>query len=197
MDKSTLECIFLSASIPVQGRHDERYINTADVIAIRDAVIAFASAILPKFHLVWGGHPSITPLIVNVVKHYGININENITLYQSRQYEGLFPVENNSIGNIILTAKGDNANESLYIMRHQMLSNHKYVAGVFIGGMNGVEDEYNMFKDLQPNAQLIPVASTGAAAKIIYEREKVELMFSDRLESDLAYFSLFKDLLGI
>lgn len=78
-----------------------------------------------------------------------------------------------------------------------MLSNHKYVAGVFIGGMNGVEDEYNMFKTLQPKAQLIPVASTGAAAKIIYEREKVELMFSDRLESDLAYFSLFKDLLGI
>ena len=106
-------------------------------------------------------------------------------------------MENNSIGNIILTAKGDDANESLYIMRHQMLSNHKYVAGVFIGGMNGVEDEYNMFKTLQPKAQLIPVASTGAAAKIIYEREKVELMFSDRLESDLAYFSLFKDLLGI
>lgn len=197
MDESTLKCIFLSASIPIQGRHDERYINTADIIAIRDAVIALASVALPKFHIVWGGHPSITPLIVNVVKHFGINVNENITLYQSRQYEGMFPVENRDIGNIILTDKGADVSESLYIMRHQMLSNHKYVAGVFIGGMNGVEDEYNMFRGIQPNAQPIPVASTGAAAKIIYEREKKALMLDDRLESDLAYLSLFKDLLNV
>ena len=38
--------IFLSASIPVEER-DRKYIETADVIAIRDSVIALASVILP------------------------------------------------------------------------------------------------------------------------------------------------------
>lgn len=197
MDKSTLKCIFLSASIPVQGRHDETYINTADVIAIRDAVIALASVALPKYHLIWGGHPSITPLIVNVLEHYGIDVNNNITLYQSRQYEDKFPKENRNIGKIVLTQKGKDDNESLYIMRKKMLSDYDYVAGVFIGGMKGVVDEYDMFIDIHPNAKPLPIASTGAAAKIIYERDKEKLSFNCRLEYDLAYFSLFKDLLDI
>lgn len=195
MDKSKLKCIFLSASIPLKGKHNEKYFNSADIIAIRDAVISLVSVALPKFHLVWGGHPSITPLVVNVLKHYGLDVNKNITLYQSRQYEGISPNENRDIGNIVLTQKGKDIDDSLYLMRLQMLSSHNYVAGIFIGGMIGVEDEYNMFRELQPNALILPVASTGAAAKIIYDKDK--LHFNDRLEFDLAYSSLFKDLLNI
>ncbi|WP_195439554.1 SLOG domain-containing protein [Parabacteroides goldsteinii] len=193
MDEQTLKCIFLSASIPIPGRDDEKYLNTADVIAIRDAVIALASVTLPKFHLVWGGHPSITPLISNVLKHSDVTINNCVTLYQSKQYEEMFPIENREIGSKIFTEKGANVKDSLYIMRRHMLSSHDFVAGIFIGGMNGVEDEYQMFIDLNPKALLIPVASTGAAAKIIFEQEKTR--FNSRLESDMAYFSLFKDLL--
>ena len=37
--------IFLSASVPLQGR-DPLFFNTADVIAIRDSVIALASTVL-------------------------------------------------------------------------------------------------------------------------------------------------------
>lgn len=54
--------IFLSASIPLPER-DEKYIGTADIIAIRDAVIALTTVVLPHHRLIWGGHPSITPLI--------------------------------------------------------------------------------------------------------------------------------------
>jgi hypothetical protein len=39
-------------------------------------------------------------------------------------------------------------------MRRQMLGEHDYSCGVFIGGMEGVIDEFMMFRDLQPN---IPV----------------------------------------
>ena len=54
--------IFLSASIPLPDRHP-KYIETADISAIRDAVNALAKVVIPNAILVWGGHPSITPLI--------------------------------------------------------------------------------------------------------------------------------------
>lgn len=193
MDEQALKYIFLSASIPIPGRDDEKYLITADDIAIRDAVIALASVALPKFHLVWGGHPSITPLIVGVLKHLEVSVNDHITLYQSKYYEDKFPPENSDIGNIVLTEKGIDAYESLKIMRTQMLGNYEFVAGFFIGGMNGVEEEFKIFKSTNPNALLIPVASTGGAAKIIYEQGKTK--FEQVLDTDMAYFSIFKDLL--
>lgn len=193
MDAETLKYIFLSASIPIPGRDEEKYLNTADVIAIRDAVIALASVALPKFHLVWGGHPSITPLIANVLTHSDTSA-KNVTLYQSKQYEEVFPIENREVGHIVYTEKGKDDRESIHIMRKQMLCNYSFVAGVFIGGMNGVEEEYQMFKKYHPTALLIPVASTGAAAKIIFENEKTR--FNPKLETDLAYCFLFKNLLG-
>ena len=51
--------IFLSASVPLPER-DPQYIETADIIAIRDAVIAFVTTVLPYHRIIWGGHPSIT-----------------------------------------------------------------------------------------------------------------------------------------
>ncbi len=35
----------------------------------------------------------------------------------------------------------------------------------FIGGMEGVEEEYKMFIRKHPHAIILPIASTGAAAK--------------------------------
>jgi hypothetical protein len=36
-------------------------------------------------------------------------------------------------------------------------------AGVFIGGMGGIVEEYDLFRQLQPNATIVPVISTGGA----------------------------------
>ena len=82
--------IFLSASIPLPER-DPKYIGTADVIAIRDSVLALASVVLPQFRLVWGGHPSITPLIAQVLHHFDKEANNHVTLYQSLHFERYFP----------------------------------------------------------------------------------------------------------
>ena len=62
MAKEQLKNIFLSASIPLKER-DPKYFNSADIIAIRDSVIALATVVLPNHRLIWGGHPSITPII--------------------------------------------------------------------------------------------------------------------------------------
>ena len=64
-----MDNIFLSASVPYLGNgKDPVYHDTADFIAIREAVLGAATAILPDSCLVWGGHPSITYLIRELYK---------------------------------------------------------------------------------------------------------------------------------
>lgn len=182
--------IFLSASIPLPER-DEKYIGTADIIAIRDAVIALTTVVLPHHRLIWGGHPSITPLIYYVMERLNLNIQEHITLYQSRFFEKYFPEDDNKFENIVFTDVVDNDREkSLLYMRHKMLDESEFSAGIFIGGMEGVEEEYDMFIEKHPKALALPIASTGAAAKKIYDERFTDK--NERLVKDYAYMSLFQ-----
>ena len=182
--------IFLSASIPLPER-DEKYIGTADIIAIRDAVIALTTVVLPSHRLIWGGHPSITPLVYHVMEKLNLNIQEHITLYQSMFFEKYFPKDNNKFDNIVLTdiVEGDRE-RSLLHMRNRMLGESEFVAGIFIGGMEGVEEEYDMFIKKHHNAIILPIASTGAAAKKIYDERFTDK--NERLVKDYAYMSLFQ-----
>ena len=182
--------IFLSASIPLQER-DPQYIETADIIAIRDAVIALTTVVLPRYRLIWGGHPSITPLIYHVMEKLNLNIQEHVTLYQSRFFEKYFPTDNNKFKNIVLTDIVDDDRESsLLHMRSRMLGESEFAAGIFIGGMEGVEEEYDMFIEKHPKALALPIASTGAAAKKIYDERFTDK--NERLVKDYAYMSLFQ-----
>ena len=182
--------IFLSASIPLQER-DPEYIETADIIAIRDAVIALTTVVLPSHRLIWGGHPSITPLVYHLMEKLNLNIQEHITLYQSMFFEKYFPKDNNKFDNIVLTdiVEGDRE-RSLLHMRNRMLGESEFVAGIFIGGMEGVEEEYDMFIKKHHNAIILPIASTGAAAKKIYDERFTDK--NERLVKDYAYMSLFQ-----
>lgn len=182
--------IFLSASIPLQERNPE-YIETADIIAIRDAVIALTTVVLPYHRLIWGGHPSITPLVYYVMEKLKLNIQEHVTLYQSRFFEKHFPEDNNKFRNIVLTDIVDDDRESsLLHMRSRMLGESEFAAGIFIGGMEGVEEEYDMFIEKHPKALALPIASTGAAAKKIYDERFTDK--NERLVKDYAYMSLFQ-----
>lgn len=84
---------------------------------------------------------------------------------------------------------------SIDLMREQMLSSHPFQVGVFIGGMEGVQKEHAMFRERHPAALVLPVASTGGAALMIYESYKSELPAD--LLSDLAYPSMFRRLLRL
>lgn len=181
--------IFLSASIPLQER-DPQYIETADIIAIRDAVIALTTVVLPRYRLIWGGHPSITPLIYHVMEKLNLNIQEHVTLYQSRFFEKYFPKDNNKFKNIVLTDIVDDRENSLLHMRSRMLGESEFAAGIFIGGMEGVEEEYDMFIEKHPKALVLPIASTGAGAKKIYDERFTDK--NERLVKDYAYMSLFQ-----
>ncbi len=193
MAKDNLKKVFLSASIPYSDR-DRKYFDTADVVSIRDAVRALATVVIPKAHLVWGGHPSITPLIRYVMERMKADLKTHITLYQSKFFEDKFPTDNFSFENIILTERQDTLRESIELMRNRMISENDFKAGIFIGGMEGINDEYLMFKEKHPNALVLPVASTGAAAKILFESQQDK--FDTRLLNDYAYMALFREILN-
>lgn len=200
--------LFLSASIPLADR-DKKYYNTIDIIAIRDAVRALAATVLPHAMLVWGGHPAITPLFRSVLLRMDVKVKSHVTSYQSKFFIGEFPEDNECVENICLTdmvrrrTREKTRNASLEEMRRRMLTEHEYAAGIFIGGMEGVEDEFKLFKKYNSAAFCIPVASTGGAAFELFEsKEKSggivlpEGFESQRLKYDFDYRSLFLDLFG-
>ncbi len=212
--------IFLSASIPLPERHP-KYYDTADMIAIRDAVIALTTIVLPHHRIVWGGHPSITPLIYFVIERMIVNnlkrddwqiklseeeqhvldtnlksqIQNHITLYQSLFFKDRFPEDNEKFENIVFTENVGDIHSSIQLMRNRMLTENKFAAAVFIGGMDGVEVEFNMFREIHPEAILLPLASTGAATKIVYDNLLPERHQNERLVKDYGYMSLFQKLL--
>ncbi|NHE55792.1 SLOG domain-containing protein [Cyclobacterium plantarum] len=194
MVTESIKNIFLSASVPLPDR-DAKYIESADIIAIRDAVIALTTVVLPYHRIIWGGHPSITPLIYYVMQKLGMNIQDHVKLYQSRWFEKMFPKDNNKFENIVFTDSQGDISSSIKHMRERMLSENEFAAAIFIGGMNGIEDEFKMFVEYHPNALLIPVSSTGAATKIVYDNLLPENLKNTRLEKDYGYMSLFQKFL--
>lgn len=194
MASKELKNIFLSASIPLPER-DAKYFETADIVAIRDAIIALTTVVLPKHKLIWGGHPSITPLINYVMEKLGLNIQEHVQMYQSLWFKDKFPEDNNKFENIVFTERLEDIPSSIRLMRERMLFENDYAAAVFIGGMNGIEDEYKMFSEKHRNAILLPIASTGAATRILYDNLLPDQFKNERLLKDYGYMSLFKNLL--
>jgi len=195
MAEEQLSNIFLSASIPLPER-DPMYIDSADIIAIRDAVIALTDVVIPRFRLVWGGHPSITPLVYQIVhkrEKEGENlIQKHVKLFQSRFFENTFPDDNYKFENVTLIESTGERDSSLLAMRRAMFNFGEFYAGIFLGGMEGVVEEFNLFREFHPNAKLIPVASTGAASEIIYNEMENK---DERLLNDYSYLSIFKDYL--
>jgi hypothetical protein len=189
-----LKNIFLSASVPLPER-DAKYYDSADITAIRDAVIAVTTVVLPHHRIIWGGHPSITPLIYYVMEKLNLNIQDHVKLYQSRYFEHMFHEDNNKFENVVLTENLGDIPSSVQKMRERMFSENEFDAAIFIGGMNGIVDEFIMFKEYHPEALLLPVASTGAGAKIVYDNFLHEELKNERLVKDYGYMSLFQKFL--
>jgi hypothetical protein len=159
-----MSAIFLSASVPVMGRGN--YHETADPFLIQFAVRQLVTAMIRERKIVWGGHPAITPMVLTICEDLQIDYSKSVILYQSRFFEDRFPEENTHFDNIILIdAVPGNRDMSLSRMREAMLSREDLKAAVFIGGMEGVEVEYQMFRHFHPDGKVLPVPAAGGAAR--------------------------------
>ena len=112
---------------------------------------------------------------------------------QSGFFEQEFPPDNEQFERIVVVdAVDDDLELSLSEMRHRMISDTVYTCAVFIGGMEGVIQEFELFKKLNPDIRLLPVASTGAASLQLYEDRDIEF---PELKSELTYPTLFRNVL--
>lgn len=180
--------IFLSASIPVPGRE---FFGSEDVVAIREAVMAFTKVCMEKQHAFYfGGHPAITPLVWEVAKDYSpIDFRKYIRIYQSSYFEGKTPKEVEFFDNIIWTEKRGSISQSLELMRNQMFCENKTTIAVFIGGMKGIKDEFKMITGYYPDISVLPIATTGAASEQLYRDLKLD---NSDLSDNYSYVSVFK-----
>ena len=194
MTRSPIRSIFLSASVPLPSGNQIHF-ATADVIAIRDAVRALVMVIVERgARLVFGGHPAITPMIRLQVLQSGRAVGDAVTMYQSRFFERSFPEDNQFFEQVVLVdAVGGDRETSLEAMRRTMFD-QRFQAGIFIGGMEGVEEEYVMFRDIHPKTPAFPIASTGAAARKLYEADLRLAQMHAELSTEVSYLTLMRNL---
>lgn len=164
-----MSAIFLSASVPLVGRGN--YHETADPFLIQCAVRELVMAVIKTQQIVWGGHPAITPMIWSICEDLGIDYAKSVVLYQSRFFEDRFPDENKHFGNVVFVdAVRSDREASLLSMREAMLSRPDLTAAVFIGGMEGVEAEFELFRRFHPAGKTLALTAPGGAARQLAER---------------------------
>ncbi len=139
---------------------------------IQSAVSALATVALGRRTIVWGGHPAITPMLWASAKELGVQYATAVRLFQTKFIpQEDFPEENKNFGNVTYVEAVDSDREkSLLAMRKAMLKSTNFAAAIFIGGMEGINDEYTLFTALHPNTKCIPIGMTGGAARLLATR---------------------------
>jgi len=190
--------LLLSASLPapldpkdfVYSDHREvrsinrTFVMTARPDRIRAAVIAITRVALKRdVRLVFGAHPSISPLVLQVAQDLHARADD-ILVFQSAAYAGEIPgstldLADWSCGELILTSEQheptlltarsklkrlNRYQQSLAFMRRLMADVPGLVGAAFVGGMRGVEKEAGVVANSHPNLNRYAFESTGGAA---------------------------------
>jgi len=188
------DAIFLSAGVP-DPKRGPQYAKTADTVAIAAAVSALVHVTLGRRLLVWGGQPAITPMIWVVSEGLVTDYGGWVKLYQSQHFKDEYPEDNQRFQNVTYTDDvGHDRERSLRLMRERMFTDFNITAAVFIGGMGGIVQEFELLQQLQPQAVLLPVLSTGGA--VLEVEQRMRSVPAD-LRSDMDYVALFHRHLSI
>ena len=93
-----------------------------------------------------------------------------VDVFQSLWFEDQITRETRALekagfGVIHWIQQGTTRKQSLQTMREAMLRrDRKLIAGVFVGGMEGVVDEFELFEELQPRVPRVSLVGPGGAA---------------------------------
>ena len=168
--------VFVSASIP----DAERWQGVFDALAITDAVVSVARAVLASGgRLVTAAHPTIAPLLLYVAAEQPPSLEPLVVVYQSDVFRDVWPqatlrFEEQRVGTVIRTPAVDGepadprrAPRSLELMRQRLLADDSLVAAVFIGGMEGIPREHALFREAHPGAPTYALAKPGGEASVL------------------------------
>lgn len=195
--------VFLSGSIP----DPERWDGDFDALEITDAVVSLARACLTRgYAIVTAAHPTLAPLLLYVAAELPARARAQIQIYQSLLFEDVLPTatrrfEADGIGEIVWTEAVEGElpvpgkwEQSLSVMRSQMLRNTEPAAAIFIGGMDGIRDEFSLFQDTYPSKPTYAVRRPGGAAAQLDNRNSGSL--EDLLASNTTYPSIWNAVLS-
>lgn len=192
--------LFLSASVPDRKR-DRQFSRIADApFHVEQAVISLARAVFCEGgRLVFGGHPSISPLVAivageyrppNLVEGGGERPPPQVAIYQSEAFRESIPHDSDLLirlglaeehwveavnGERFVPGKGSGHEQcpcSLKAMRTHMIKETDPLAMVCVGGMEGVLLEAEMFSIEQEHRPVFALARTGGAALILAEERR-------------------------
>lgn len=181
--------IFLSASFPRRER-DKTFYQTADPEEITQALTALSNeAFKTGWQLLFGGHPSVSTLVLSCASHACSPAEREtpianqeklpVVVYQSEafgdaHYSKMFQ---DCLNCVWIKARGETARfttshtlipasvrNSLKAMRRKMLAESNPTAGVFIGGMEGIIQEAELFLDLFPGRPAFFIGAPGGAS---------------------------------
>ncbi len=164
MTANTLDPIFLSASIPDRPP----FVETSDPVLIQEAVLALVATVIRSRHLIFGGHPAISPLVEHAART--LDALDHVIIYQSRWFENVIPPVARQFVHLRWTDRGESRESSLRIMREQMIGGHPFRAAIFIGGMEGIYEEHQLFRQFHPDKPTFPIASTQGATLELWSR---------------------------
>ena len=168
--------LFLSASIP----DPQRWAGEFDALEITDAVVSLARTFLTAgWRLVTAAHPTIAPLLLYVAAEMPGTKDGGVVIYQSDLFDDVLPTatrrfEADGVGPVIWTAAADGDapvpgkwDASLEVMRRQMFSETDPAAAVFIGGMEGISHEFQLFSQMMDGRATYPIGRPGGEARAL------------------------------
>jgi hypothetical protein len=185
--------IFLSASVPTRSPFERK---PDAPFQVEQAVVSLVRAVFAEGgRLVFGGHPSISPLVSSIAGEYfparpGANDASPILIFQSRAYDGFLPGDTSEMQQFgfariiwVDAVDGERFNpelrgqrqceHSLARMRLTMIESTVPTAMVAIGGMDGVLNEAQLFGQQSRPGPLVvfAVGATGGAAELLAKKQ--------------------------
>ncbi|MCA9704313.1 MAG: hypothetical protein KDK70_00495 [Myxococcales bacterium] len=187
------EWVLLSASIPTARGDAEQRQRNAPVVAsakpdaIRQTIVALARGIHAKgLGLIFGGHPSITRSLAHLALELGTTKSttkvgaENdpwLVLFQDEHYWNRFVDDVSVIARVpgveTIRVPVSSGGPKLARMRRHMTGFPGLRAAVFLGGLGGVREEFDLVGRHSPGIQRIALGlGGGMAAELLLEHGK-------------------------
>ena len=170
--------IFLSAGLPAPPDDPERRAEEREFVetARPEAIVEFVQALVARaceagMGVVFGGHPEITTALApQILTHLrrqgaGAGAEPSLALFQSEVFWTQIP----SAATVLAALEGVLALRTpselgLEGMRERMLAVPGLIGGVFVGGLSGIQREFERFAAARPELPRIAVGVGGGAA---------------------------------
>ncbi len=174
--------ILLSASLPASEGSNGW--TSCDPVEWSEAVSEVARDVLGKGgHLVYGGHPSVTPLILRICQereHRG-----SMTVYQSERFRheitpATWTLNKAGWASLRFIESVTDRPSDLELMRIAMVTDEPIAGAIFIGGDGGVAAEHRLVESLTYQVPRISLSAPGGAAADLSGSERTLVDMTSR-----------------